>query len=128
MGIVLADYADRPDESGHRSRSRCRQARVRCDDADEKDRHRCHRGGAPRLRFASLTREVVSSTREIATNSLDGLAPAVQVASLTREIVSSTREIATNSLDGLAPAVQVASLTREIVSSTREIATNSRGS
>src|SRR6267154_3157683 len=51
MGIVLADYADRPDESGHRSRSCCRQARVRCDDADDKDRHPCTRGGAPRLRL-----------------------------------------------------------------------------
>src|SRR3989449_2372320 len=56
MGIVLADYPDRPDESGHRSRSRCRQARVRCDDADEKDRHRCNRGGAPRLRLQSSKR------------------------------------------------------------------------
>src|SRR4051812_46192084 len=51
MGIVLADYADRPDASGHRSRYRCRQARVRCDDADDKDRHRCNRGGPPRLRL-----------------------------------------------------------------------------
>ena len=51
MGIVLADYADRPDESDHRSGSCCRQARLRCDDADEKDRHRCNRGGAPRLRI-----------------------------------------------------------------------------
>ena len=56
MGIVLADYADRPDESVHRSRYRCRQARVRCDDADEKDRHRCNRGGAPRLRLQSSKR------------------------------------------------------------------------
>ena len=32
MGRVLADYADRSDASDHRSRSRCRQARVRCDD------------------------------------------------------------------------------------------------
>ena len=51
MGIVLADYAARPDESDHRSRSRCRKARVRCDDADEEDRHRCNRGGASRLRW-----------------------------------------------------------------------------
>ena len=36
-------------QSDHRSRSRCRQARVRCDDGDEKDRHRRNRGGAPRL-------------------------------------------------------------------------------
>jgi predicted 3-demethylubiquinone-9 3-methyltransferase (glyoxalase superfamily) len=49
MGIVLADHADRPDESVHRSRSRGRQARVRGDDDDEKDRHRRHRGGASRL-------------------------------------------------------------------------------
>jgi hypothetical protein len=33
-------------------RSRCRQARVRCNDADEEDRHRCDRGGAsPVCRF-----------------------------------------------------------------------------
>ena len=50
-GIVVADYADRPDESDHRSRSCCRQTRVRCDDGDEKNRHRCNRGGAPRLRW-----------------------------------------------------------------------------
>ena len=49
MGIVLADHADRADESDHRSRSRRRQARVRCDDADEEDRHRRDRGGASRL-------------------------------------------------------------------------------
>ena len=30
---------------------RRRQACVRCDDGDEKDRHRCNRGGAPRLRL-----------------------------------------------------------------------------
>ena len=53
MGIVLADYADRPDASHLRSRSRRRQARVRGDDADEKDRHRCHRGGTPRLNCLS---------------------------------------------------------------------------
>ena len=56
MGIVLADHADRPDESDHRSRSRRRQARVRCDDDDEKDRHRRDRGGAPRLRLKSSRR------------------------------------------------------------------------
>src|SRR5688572_23828338 len=56
MGTVLADYADRPDESDHRSRYRCRQARVRCDDADEKDRHRCNRGGAPWLKLQSSKR------------------------------------------------------------------------
>ena len=36
--------------SNNRSRSRCCQARLRSDDDDEKDRHRCHRRGAPRLR------------------------------------------------------------------------------
>ena len=50
-GACLADYADRFDQSDHRSRSRCRQTRVRRDDEDEKDRHRCNRGGAPRLRL-----------------------------------------------------------------------------
>src|SRR5512132_3240547 len=60
MGSVLADYADRSDASGHRSRYRCRQARVRCDDADEKDRHRCNRGGAPRLRLQSSKRACLS--------------------------------------------------------------------
>ena len=34
--LRLADHADRSDQSGNRPRSRCRQARVRCDDADEK--------------------------------------------------------------------------------------------
>jgi hypothetical protein len=38
-------------ESDHRSRYRCRRARVRGDDDDAKDRHRCNRGGAPRLRL-----------------------------------------------------------------------------
>ena len=37
------------DAGDHRSRPRCCQACIRCDDADEKDRHCCHRGGAPRL-------------------------------------------------------------------------------
>src|SRR5688572_3301422 len=50
MGRVLADYAGGSDESDNRSRSRRRQACVRCDDADEKDRHRCNRGGTPRVR------------------------------------------------------------------------------
>ena len=48
-GIVVADYADRSDQSDNRSRPR--QARVQCDDGDEKNRHRCNRGGAPRLRW-----------------------------------------------------------------------------
>src|SRR5947209_12153651 len=56
MGLVLADYADRPDQSGHRSRPRRRQARVRCDDGDEEDRHRRNRGGAPRLKLQSSKR------------------------------------------------------------------------
>jgi hypothetical protein len=38
-------------ECGQRSRSRRRQARVRCYDDDEKDRHRRHRGGPPRVRL-----------------------------------------------------------------------------
>src|SRR5262245_30288072 len=61
MGRVLADYADRPDESDNRSRSRCRQARVRSDDADEKDRHRSNRGGAPRLRLLCSTASVTET-------------------------------------------------------------------
>lgn len=48
MAIVLADYANGSDESDHRSRFCCK-ARIRSDDADDKDRHRCNRGGAPRL-------------------------------------------------------------------------------
>src|SRR5262249_3937613 len=51
MGPVLANYATGSDKSGNRSRSRCCQARIRCADADEKDRHRCNRSGAPRLRL-----------------------------------------------------------------------------
>lgn len=46
---VLADYADRPDADGHRSRYGGRQARVRGDDADEKDRYCSDPGGAARL-------------------------------------------------------------------------------
>src|SRR5262245_31356034 len=49
MGIVLADYPDRPDESDHRPRPCRRQARVRGDDADEEDRRRRDRGGGARL-------------------------------------------------------------------------------
>ncbi len=51
MGPVLADHADRSDQSDNRSRPRRRQARVRCDDGDEKDRRRRYRGGAPRLKL-----------------------------------------------------------------------------
>src|SRR5262245_7340313 len=49
MGIVLADYPDRPNESDHRPRPCRRQARVRGDDADEEDRRRRDRGGGARL-------------------------------------------------------------------------------
>src|SRR5262245_53262182 len=49
MGRVMADYAAGSAESDHGSRSRSRPARIRCDDADEEDRHRCNRGGTPRL-------------------------------------------------------------------------------
>src|SRR5688572_22644586 len=59
MGRVLADYPDRPDESDHRSRPRCRRARVRCDDADEEDRRRRNRGGAARLRWQSVIARIV---------------------------------------------------------------------
>lgn len=48
VGTILADHANRTDE-GLRSRSLCREARVRCNDADGKDRHRRNRGGASRL-------------------------------------------------------------------------------
>ena len=47
----LPDYAAGVDTSDKRSRSGCCQARVRCDAADAKDRHCCHRGGARWLRF-----------------------------------------------------------------------------
>src|SRR5215468_6038117 len=49
MGVVLADYPGRPDESDHRPRPCRRQARVRGDDADEEDRRRRDRGGGARL-------------------------------------------------------------------------------
>ncbi len=39
-----------------------RQARVRCDDADDEDRHRCDRGGVPRLR-SHLRRVHLGSTK-----------------------------------------------------------------
>ncbi len=44
MGIVLADYSDRSDESDHQFRFGRRQACVRGNDADEENRRRCHRG------------------------------------------------------------------------------------
>jgi len=56
MGLVVADNTDRPDQSGNRSGPRRRQTRVRRDDGDEKDRHRCHRGGAPRLKAKVVLR------------------------------------------------------------------------
>ena len=49
----MADYANRSDKSVHESRSRSRQARIRCNDDNEEDRRRCHRGGNPRLSDAS---------------------------------------------------------------------------
>src|SRR5262245_2630991 len=49
MGRVMADYAAGSAESDHGSRSSSRQARIRCHDADEEDRHRCNRGGTLRL-------------------------------------------------------------------------------
>lgn len=48
MGTVVTDSAGRADERHHRSRSRCGQTGVRCDDGDAKDRHCCNRGGASR--------------------------------------------------------------------------------
>src|SRR5512145_2824238 len=49
VGPVVADHAARPDSRARRSRSRGGQARLRSDDADEKDRHRCDRSGPARL-------------------------------------------------------------------------------
>src|SRR5262245_26178066 len=49
MGIALAGYPDRPNESDHRPRPGRRQARVRGDDADEEDRRRRDRSGGARL-------------------------------------------------------------------------------
>ena len=45
---VLADYAGGSDASDNRFRSRRRQARLRCDDANGKDRHPCNRGSSSR--------------------------------------------------------------------------------
>jgi predicted 3-demethylubiquinone-9 3-methyltransferase (glyoxalase superfamily) len=50
MGLVVADYASGADAGHHGSRPRSRQACFRCDDADEKDRHRHNRGSPPRLK------------------------------------------------------------------------------
>ena len=75
MGLVLANYADCPDESGHRSRYRCRQARVRCDDADEKDRHRGNRGSAPRLRLHLRSVRPAESARATWRAELNPLGP-----------------------------------------------------
>jgi predicted 3-demethylubiquinone-9 3-methyltransferase (glyoxalase superfamily) len=49
MGRVLADHAGDADESGHRSRSCRRQARLRRDDDHAQDRHCRDRGGAARV-------------------------------------------------------------------------------
>src|ERR1051325_9807239 len=67
MGLVLADHSHRSDERDGRTRPRCREARVRCEDADEKDRHRDNRGGAARLtaqfaRFGSGAPEVLCTS------------------------------------------------------------------
>ena len=45
MGTVVADHATRPHGRDHRPGSSGSQARLRCHDADEKDRHRCDRSG-----------------------------------------------------------------------------------
>ena len=45
MGLVLADHPARTDGSNDRSRSCGREARLRRDDDDEEDRHRCDRSG-----------------------------------------------------------------------------------
>src|ERR1700752_3691053 len=61
MGRVMANYAAGSDESDPGSRSRSSEACIRCDDADEKDRHRCHRSGTPRLTFGALVRRAVGA-------------------------------------------------------------------
>jgi len=50
VGPVVADHAARPHRRDLRPRSRGGQACVRSDDDDEKDRHRCDRGGAAGLK------------------------------------------------------------------------------
>ena len=49
VGPVLADHAGGADQGDHRSRSRRRQARLRCDDGDDQDRHRRDRGRTARV-------------------------------------------------------------------------------
>lgn len=39
VGHLLALYADRFDEGGHRQRQGCREARVRSNNGDEENRH-----------------------------------------------------------------------------------------
>lgn len=46
VGRLLADHADRDDQGLYQPRSLRRQAGVRCNDDDEKDRHRRDRGGS----------------------------------------------------------------------------------
>jgi uncharacterized protein DUF7010 len=67
MGIVLADHTDRFDQSDHGSRSRRSQARVRCDDDDEKDQ--------PTLRLTDrdmLVRDAQSEVRRVYLGGLIG--------------------------------------------------------
>ena len=64
-GRSMADYAAGSDESDRGSRSSSRQARIRCDDADEKDRHRRNRGGTPRLTFLSSCDERFSGPAHV---------------------------------------------------------------
>src|SRR5262245_55675300 len=65
VGSVMADYPAGSDECDDGSRSRSCQARVRCDDADEKDQHRGNRGGTPRLTFATLVQPVFRSIHTV---------------------------------------------------------------
>ena len=61
-------------DGDHRSGSRCRQTRVRCDDGDEKHRHRCIE---QRLGVASSTRSVSSVGMSNASSDL--IEPAINV-------------------------------------------------
>src|SRR5688500_7842400 len=54
VGAVVADHAAHAHCRNRRSRSRRSQARFRCDDADEKDRHRSDRSGPARLTLKSV--------------------------------------------------------------------------
>ena len=62
-------------QSDNRSRSRRRQARVRCDDADEKDRHRCNRGGAPRLKLSGDRGQALNVDKARPNDSIEGKCP-----------------------------------------------------